>query len=157
MGCYAGIDYGSRRIGLATAEDPVRIAFPAGMIAGVNDPGRDARAVLRWANERGISEFVVGLPLNMDDSRGPQADRCEKFAAALQRVSGKPVHLHDERLTSFAADQVLSTARRRNRTAGEKRSGQRDALAAQVILREWLESRHPPPEEPEEPDGPGKG
>ncbi|MBK8913909.1 MAG: Holliday junction resolvase RuvX [Phycisphaerales bacterium] len=144
MGRYAGIDYGSRRIGIATAEDPVRIAFPTAAIPGVNDPGRDARALLRWCENHPVDEFVVGLPVNMDGTPGPQALRCEKFAEFLRRASGRPVHMQDERLTSFAADDALRSAGHTpaDRRAA-RRSGQRDALAAQVILREWLD-RNPP-------------
>lgn len=131
----AGIDYGTKRIGLALGDDTVRIAFAAETIPGQDNPRRDAAAVALWAAANEVGAFVVGLPLNMDGSVGSQAARVEKFAAALREESGKPVEFEDERLTSYAAD----TALRARGFKRPKQSGLRDAVAAQVILKAYFE------------------
>jgi putative Holliday junction resolvase len=80
-----------------------------------------------------VSQVVVGLPLNMDGSEGPQARAAARFAAELKQATGLAVTLFDERLTSFEA-------RERMREAGGGRSprGRADAIAAAIILESWL-------------------
>jgi len=146
MGRWVGIDYGRRRIGIALSDSREIIASPATTLDAVGDPARDVQGVLTWAAEAVGAElagFVVGFPLNMDGSVGPQARLAERFADELRRgcasSGGLPpaVELWDERLTSFQADQVM-------RAAGLSRRRQkrrRDALAAQVILQSFLDSR----------------
>jgi len=82
-----------------------------------------------------VTEIVVGYPKNMDDSIGERAKACEEFAAALERRTGLPVTLWDERLTTVAADEVLMECgvRRENRKAVI------DQIAAVFILRGYME------------------
>jgi putative Holliday junction resolvase len=131
-----GIDYGRRRIGLAIGSTETRIALPLRTLEGRNDPTRDARLVIDAAHADEIDAFVVGLPLNMDGSAGPQADVTRRFAAELGRMSGKPVHLHDERLSTAAADEALDAAGIRP----GRRTGLKDSIAAQQILQAWFDS-----------------
>lgn len=131
-----GIDYGLRRIGTAQADDETRIATPGALIDGRNDPTRDARNVTNLGVTLGIDLFVVGLPLSMDDSDSEQTQVTRRFADELARLSGKPVELQDERLTSFAADEVLEQVGRRE---SRKHKGLRDAIAAQMILQAHLD------------------
>jgi len=131
-----GIDYGIRRIGTAQADDETRIATPGAIIDGRNDPTRDARNVSDHGVKHAIDGFVVGLPLSMDDSDSEQTRMTRRFAEELARLSGKPVEFQDERLTSYAADEILEQVGRR---ASRRHKGLRDAIAAQMILQAYLD------------------
>lgn len=130
-----GIDYGRKRIGVAVADDAVRIATPLKMIPGRNDPTRDARALADLAETEQANSFVVGLPISMDGTDSEQTEFTRKFAAELHRLSQKPVHLHDERLSSFAADEVLDQAD----VTKARRKELLDQIAAQKILQSFLD------------------
>ena len=82
-------------------------------------------------------EIVLGLPINMDGSEGPRAEKSRVFGARLEQASGLPVKYMDERGTSVTANRILSDA-------GKKRGKQRarvDAVAAAIILQSYLDSR----------------
>ena len=143
-----GVDYGSRRIGTAQADDETRIATPGKPIDGRNDPTRDARNVADHGVSLGIDAFVVGLPLSMDDTDSDQTRVTRRFADELARLSGKPVELRDERLTSFAADEVLEQVAKRDQ---RKQKGLRDAIAAQLILQAYLDEPGPVADNPNRP------
>ncbi|MFH1418295.1 MAG: Holliday junction resolvase RuvX [Planctomycetota bacterium] len=133
-----GIDYGVKRIGTAIADTEVRIATPLAVIQGRNDVTRDARSVADFGDDHDVEAFVVGLPLNMRDSGdSPQTTLTRGFADELRRLSRKPVHLQDERLSSFAAGEALDAAGVRQ----GKRKGLTDMIAAQKILQAWLDQR----------------
>jgi putative Holliday junction resolvase len=131
---YLAIDYGARRTGLAVCDAEETIASPFGVLHGPkNLPERIEQII---AAEQ-IEAVVVGLPLNMDGSQGPQAQRVTAFAEQLKRRVAVPVHLQDERLSSFGAQEKLHTT-------GLSKSKQRerlDALAAAEILQAFLEER----------------
>jgi len=139
MARWIGIDYGKRRIGVAVGDPGEVIASPATTLDGTGTASRDARVVLEWAAENEAAGIVVGLPMNMDGTIGPQAKLSQDFAAQLEKHGNLTVELWDERLSSFQADQIM-------RDAGVRRSRQkkqRDALAAQVILQSFLDARRP--------------
>jgi putative Holliday junction resolvase len=138
MSKLIGIDYGIKRIGVAVAETETRIATPLTVLDGRNDVTRDARAVADLGEREGAEAFVVGLPLNMSEEAGSDSDQTRltrEFAAELERLSGKAVHLQDERLTSFAADAALDEAWVKPRD----RRGLRDKIAAQKVLQAYLD------------------
>ena len=133
-----GIDYGTKRIGTAIADAESKIAIPLTVVAGRNDVTRDARNVADLALKEGADVLVVGLPLNMADdvpTDSPQTTLTRRFASELERLSGKPVHLQDERLTTFAAEQVLDAAG----LSPKKRRQLTDLIAAQKILQAYLD------------------
>jgi putative Holliday junction resolvase len=132
---YLGIDFGSKRIGLAIGDDTTGIASPVETIevAGTSDTA--VRSVLSVAEEYGTDAFVVGLPLNMDGTEGRQAKLTRAFCDALTRSSELPVLTVDERLSSHAADELLRPA---ELTRGKKKKRQ-DAVAAVVILQSYFE------------------
>ncbi|RIK63979.1 MAG: Holliday junction resolvase RuvX [Planctomycetota bacterium] len=133
---FIGIDYGVRRIGVAVADAETRIAVPLATLNGRNDVTRDARAMADLGEREAAGSFVVGLPLNMDGSDSLQTTLTRRFAAELERLSGRPVHLHDERLSSFAAEGVMDEAGVRTRD----RKGLADRIAAQKILQAFLDA-----------------
>lgn len=130
-----GIDYGTKRIGVAMADLETRIATPLTMLEGSGDVTKDAAMVNDLAVREDSQVFVVGLPLNMDGSEGAQAALTRKFAAALERLSKQPVHHQDERLSSFAAEQVLDSTG----FGAKKRKALSDQIAAQKILQAYLD------------------
>lgn len=141
MGRLAGIDYGTRRIGLAISDPGRRIASPVTTLTASGNPADDADRVIAWAADHEIGGFVVGLPLNMQDGSDSDQTRITRaFAAALADRAARPVDLWDERLSSFQADQFLDLAG----VPRSKRKALRDALAAQVILQSCLDSRRAP-------------
>jgi putative Holliday junction resolvase len=123
-----GVDYGTRHIGLAVAEGP-------GVVLPLSVVDASVTTVLRTAKEIDAQEFVLGLPLNMNGSEGPAARRVKRFAEELQVRSGLPVHLVDERLTSFEAERRLAGIPIPR--AKRKQAVQR--VSAQVILETYLQ------------------
>lgn len=134
---YLGIDLGSKRIGLALGDAKGLVTPLKALTAGASME-RNAHLVLEVADEYGADEIVIGLPLNMDDTEGPQARPSRQLAEAIHQLGGPPVHLHDERLSSHAADARL---RERDLTRGQKKARQ-DALAAQCILQSYVEHKN---------------
>jgi putative holliday junction resolvase len=139
-----GIDYGERRIGLSYG-DEIGVATPLPALI-------DAEAERRWAElaklirQRRITDLVLGYPLNMDESEGFKAKEVDAFAARLKAEFKLPVHLVDERLTSYEAEASIPKAKRREVRA----SGLIDSRAATIILQDFLEenlSLPPPPED----------
>lgn len=142
-----GIDYGTRRIGLSYG-DELGVATPLPALT-------DADADKRWAGlvaliaQRRITDVVIGFPLNMDDTVGFKAKEVEAFAARLRAEVKLPVHLIDERLTSYEAESTIAKSKRRNVRA----SGIIDSRSATLILQDFLLQKfgHPPPLEEGEP------
>jgi putative holliday junction resolvase len=95
----------------------------------------DLRSLARLARRFGVVGIVVGNPLHLSGEASPQADRTQAFAAALGELSGLPIHLWDERLTTREAHQILYEA-------GHARQEHRrvvDQVAATLILQSFLE------------------
>ena len=108
---FLGIDHGSRRIGLAYGDD-IGVATPLPAIA-TEDVSRQWTGLGAILKERRITEVVIGHPINMDGSSGPKAQEVEKFARRIGSEFGLPVHLVDERLTSYEAESTIPPAKRR--------------------------------------------
>ncbi len=139
MGRWIGIDYGTRRIGLAATDPQSRLATPIGTLPASGQPSLDADHILAWAAQNHATGIVLGLPLNMDGSDSPQTRLVRDLAALLQQRGNLPVHLWDERLTTMQADTHLAGTRQTTRRKW------RDALAAQIILQSFLDARRQPP------------
>jgi len=148
MPIYLGIDYGLRHIGLAISDPAGKLAFPLKLLTVSSSPAKAAEQVLREIEGRQIDAIVIGLPINMNGAEGPQAGQTRRFAGELARRTEKPIHLHDERLSSFAAEQLLSgppekPGRKAQRPPiSPKKSRRRvDPIAAQLILQGFID-RH---------------
>lgn len=138
MPVYIGIDYGLRRIGIAVSDSTGTLASAAGCHRTPED-GSAVDALAALAAEKGAAGLVVGLPLTADGREGDIAARARRFADLLRETTGLPVHLLDERFSSAEADRWLRLPGRRRR--GPK--GERDAVAAEIILQRWLDARRP--------------
>jgi putative Holliday junction resolvase len=99
----------------------------------------DLDRLAKLAAEREVAQILIGLPLNMNGSEGPQTERVREFAAKLGRRTGIPVELWDERLTSVAAEDML----RERGLHPDRRSGMVDRLAASILLQGYLDHNAP--------------
>ncbi len=131
-----GIDFGSKRVGLAISDAEGEFAFPAGTLERKGGT-KDFEALATLMQERGVEQVVIGLPLRMSGAAGPEVDRVRSFAAELQQRTGVPVAFIDERLTSAEAERAL----RATGGSGSKRRKKVDTVAASIILRSYLEQQ----------------
>ena len=134
-----GIDFGSRTTGVAVS-DPLGITAQGVETIVRKDENKLRQTCARieeLIKEYEIEEIVLGYPKNMNNTAGERAEKTEAFKAMLERRTGKPVILWDERLTTIAAERVLmeSGVRRENRKAVV------DKIAAVLILQGYLDSR----------------
>ena len=129
------LDYGDARTGVAVS-DLNGILCGETLVLNEWDAERLAQRVSALARERGCGLILLGLPLNMDGSEGPRAEKARQFAALLRALDVPEVLLRDERRTSVEAHAILRANGRR-----EKRHRQSvDAVAAQLILETFLGS-----------------
>lgn len=131
-----GLDIGERRIGVAISDPDGRLALPVGTHERRGD---DVATLIALAKREEAERIVVGLPLSLDGSHGPQAEVAESFAERLRQRGEIEVVLWDERLSSREADHYLRAAG----TRGKAAKAQRDAVAASIILQSYLDSRAP--------------
>jgi len=131
----AGFDVGDKRIGVAVS-DPLGNAQPLLTIYR-KTPRADLKSIGRLIRKHGVTEAVVGHPLNMSGEVGPQARKAQEFAEQLRAEFGIAVHLVDE------AHQLLDQSGRGRRTAADRRDRSRiiDQVAAVLILEGFLEAR----------------
>ena len=134
---FLGIDYGTKRIGLAVSDPEAAMASPLTTVQSRGDVGQDVVALAAVVREYEIDELVVGLPLNMDDTEGEQAKITRAFGEALTHQINLPVHYHDERLSSFTAEELLRPAE----LTRKKKKARLDRVAAQVMLQAFLDER----------------
>jgi putative Holliday junction resolvase len=133
-GRVLAVDYGARRIGLALS-DPLRtIASPLGFIARRAGKRPPIAELIRRAQEHEARAIVVGLPLDAEGNDTPRAREVREIATELERRTGLPVSLVDERYTTAAALRAVRAMG--GSTRGRK--GDVDALAATVLLQHAL-------------------
>ncbi len=129
------LDLGKRRIGLAIS-DPLGITAQG--LPNLNRANKrsDLDTLERLAQDREIGLFLMGNPVNMGGNEGRQSAWVREFAAALERRTGVPVKLWDERLTSVEAGRVL----RASGISIQKRAAAVDRLSAVILLQSYLDS-----------------
>jgi putative Holliday junction resolvase len=130
----AGLDLGTRTIGVAVSDTGRRVATPLRTLARTRF-GADAAALLALAAERRIGGLVLGLPRNMDGSEGPRAQSTRAFARNLAGLTELPVTFWDERLSTVAAERALLEADASRR----RRAEVIDHVAAGYILQGLLD------------------
>ncbi len=133
---YLAIDYGTKRTGLAICDSGETIASPLTVIQGQKELLKKIAEVVETEK---VEAVVLGLPLNMTGSESSQTKLVLKFAGQLKDHLHIPVHLQDERLSSFSAEEKLASA---NFTR-EKMRKRLDAVAAAEILEAFLEQKTP--------------
>jgi putative Holliday junction resolvase len=130
------IDYGRRRIGLALSDECGLTARPLGILSRTNRR-HDVVRLRELCRTHAVGSIVVGWPVHLDGTPGTMAAEAARFAERLRKQLGLPVDLLDERLSSWEAEQVVSTTKPREGTSLRKRKTL-DDLAAAVILRDYL-------------------
>ncbi|HEY2588233.1 MAG TPA: Holliday junction resolvase RuvX [Tepidisphaeraceae bacterium] len=138
------IDFGARRVGLALSDEGGKFASPYEVLT-VATPEQARAEILAVIRKEGVGRIVVGLPLNMDDSFGPQARSTIAWAKTVGDEAELPIIFVDERLSSFAAEQGLIARKRGGEriTRGQKKQ-RLDALAASGFLQEYLDGKLQP-------------
>ena len=131
---YLAVDYGGRRTGLAICDPSETIVSPLAVVDSRKNLHEKIEQVIKTEN---VEAIVVGLPLNMDDSEGPQAKLVLKFVEQLKQKVNISVYMQDERLSSFAAEEKMAPAQY---TRGKKKE-RLDAIAAAEILQVFLEQK----------------
>lgn len=129
-----GIDLGSKRIGVALSSGTV--ATPYEVVARSGDRGRDHRRIAELADEAEAELVVVGVPLSLDGTVGPAAQRALDEVEQLAEVVGRPVETWDERLSTVTAERSLMAQDLR----APARRRVVDKVAAAVILQSWLDA-----------------
>ena len=137
MARWVAIDHGTKRIGVAAGTDGLGIASPLAVIEA-EPQDRAIQTILELVEEYRADGLVVGWPLNMDDSEGPQGRLARAMAAALATASKLDVRLWDERLSSFAAKETLA-----GRLSRQKAKARRDAVAAAIVLQDFFSAGGP--------------
>lgn len=130
------VDYGDVRTGIAVCDRTELLASPVTVIKET-DAGKLSAKIAEIAKQYKAEEIVVGLPRNMDGSEGFRAQACKEFAEQLHSVTGLPVSMRDERLTTVSAHNYLSM----NNVRGSKRKETVDAVSAVIILEDYLQFR----------------
>jgi putative Holliday junction resolvase len=134
---YLGLDVGNRRIGVAVSDELGLTAQPVLTLERRHNQREDLRSLARLCRRFGVAGIVVGNPVHLSGDVSPQALKTQAFAAALGELTGLPIHLWDERLTTREAHQVLYEA-------GHARQEHRrvvDQVAATIILRSCMEEQ----------------
>ncbi len=130
------VDVGTARTGVALSDQSESFAFPKCVITEYNREKLIEKLALK-AKELGAEMIVVGYPKNMDGSEGFKAKECAEAAEALAKATNLPVELWDERCTTVSAHTALNYTD----TRGKKRKQIVDAVAATIILEDFLQRR----------------
>ncbi len=135
-GRVLGLDYGSKTVGVAVS-DPLRVIAQGVEIIRRKEENHlraTYRRIASLAEEYEVSEIVLGLPLNMDDTKGERAEKTLLFARELEARLHLTVHLADERLTTVEAEEAMHLQGVDRRDYKEYV----DSIAAAIILQDWL-------------------
>ena len=130
------VDFGDARTGLAVSDPLGMLANGIGYVKSDYMP-KTADLVAEKVFEYKAAKIVIGLPINMNGSEGPRAERAKEFGKLLsERVGEIPIVFFDERCSTMAAHQIMNFTD----TRGKKRKEAVDTLSAQIILQNYLDS-----------------
>lgn len=138
-----GLDFGSATVGVACSDGLFLTAQPLTVIRRKHETKlrQTYQQIEEIVAERGINALVVGLPKRLDNSIGDRAEKTEAFAADLERRTGLPVVLWDERFTTVEAHRILDAGGAKR----EQKEAVVDKLAATIILQSYMDflANHP--------------
>lgn len=132
-----GLDFGSKTVGVAVSDELLLTAQGLEIIRR-KEENKQRQTLARIEElivEYGVTEIVLGYPKNMNDTLGDRVQKTEEFKEKLERRTGLPVVLWDERLTTVAADRLMMEAGIRR----ENRKDYVDQIAASFILQGYLD------------------
>ena len=135
-GRLLGLDYGTRRVGLAVCNDEQTVATPLSTYTRLG-PRADAEYLNSVIKDYRIVGIVVGLPIHVGGEEGQKAQEARDFGRWVGEVTGLPVRFFDERYTTALAEEHLLAAD----LTHKQRKARRDKLAAQIMLQSYLEQR----------------
>ena len=138
MGPLLALDLGDRRIGVAISDPTGTLARPLTTIIR-STVRADFEAVARLLKEHAAVRIVVGLPLSLNGTEGPQARKTRRYAQRLAQAIAVPIEFWDERHSSTRASEILRAKGTHRRPA----RGEIDAIAAAVILQAYLDAKRP--------------
>lgn len=135
---YIGLDLGNRTCGIAVGDPTETIATSYGTIRfREKDLQKCLECVIMVMNEKKVDKVVLGHPINMNGTIGPQAEYVYEFKKMLEEATGKEVILYDERLTSVEVNNIMISFD----LSREKRKKKVDTLSATLILQSYLDSK----------------
>ena len=138
-GTLIAFDFGHRRIGVAVGQTLTRTASALAIVMVSKEP--DWQSIAGIVKDWKPAALIVGLPLAMDGKETDMSRDARAFGGQLEQRYNIPVFFEDERLTSFGAEQRFVEARARG-SMRRKDAALKDAMAAQIILENWLQSAH---------------
>ncbi|BFT74873.1 MULTISPECIES: Holliday junction resolvase RuvX [Paenibacillus] len=132
---WIGLDYGDKTIGVAMSDE---LGWTAQALEVIHrrKPGEDIDRLVAIVEQYGVTQIVVGLPKNMNNTIGPRGELAIEFSKELEQKLSVPVHLWDERLTTVAATRTLLEAD----VSRKKRKQVIDKMAAQIILQGYMDA-----------------
>ena len=130
------VDLGKARTGIAVCDKTEGFAFPKTVITEYNTD-KLVEKIAQLSKEYEAELIVVGYPKNMDGSIGSRALECKEIAEKIGEISGKEIVMWDERCTTLSAHTALNSTD----TRGKKRKAVVDAVAAVIILEDYLNFR----------------
>ena len=132
---YLGIDLGSKTVGLAMSDTTLTIASTyKTIIFKDEDYNSTINEIKDIIKEYNITKIILGLPKNMNNTLGERAEITLKYKELLEKSTGLPVIMFDERLTSVISNSILIEAD----MSRKKRKKKVDSIAAQIILQDYL-------------------
>jgi putative holliday junction resolvase len=134
---YLAIDLGAKRIGIAVSDELGLTAQPVLTLETRRNTRDNLRSIARLARRFSVAAIVIGNPLHLSGDQSPRAAKTQAFAADLGVLTGLPIHLWDERLTTREAHQILYEAGRPR----EQHKAVVDQVAATLILQSFLDEK----------------
>ena len=135
---YLGLDLGTKTLGLSLSDKTNIIATPYETIHfNENEYASVLKSLEKIVKEKEITDFVLGLPKNMNNSLGFASERSLEFKKILEEYFSLPVHLVDERLSTVEAEKILLSSDK----SRKKRKKVIDNVASSLILETFLKGR----------------
>ena len=131
------LDVGDSRVGVALSDPLGILATPLTIVNRAEGPAA-LKQIEDIVRGKTVEKIIVGLPLNMDGSRGEQAEKTAQFAGALKGYTDVPLEYHDERLSTVTARGLIKKVRKTDRAT------RYDAAAAALLLQSYLDEKNPP-------------
>jgi putative holliday junction resolvase len=131
-----GLDIGDRRVGVAFGDSELHMATPAEVIVRASHE-QDVRGIADFVRRYEVTKIIVGLPRNIDGTLGPQAQAVIAYTQSIASQIDLPVEFWDERLSTVEATKRTHETGAR----GKKSRRNIDAIAAAVILQDYLDSQ----------------
>ncbi|MEJ5304357.1 MAG: Holliday junction resolvase RuvX [Ignavibacteria bacterium] len=134
MGRVLGIDYGSKRIGLALSDPTNTLASP---LPTIQNDAKAIEKIVDIISKNSVSKIVIGYPLNMNGTKSEICNKVDMFVSKLSRKTNCEIIKRDERLTSYIAQQQILESVKSKKKRQDKSLV--DQFSARIILQEYLD------------------